>query len=98
MENIEQNNAMTDYMRAFFKEWSMWEFDGKMLPVPSNAKLTITRFEQFGLALDQVFDAINISMSRAYVLPEDKFVYMCGIIWNRLADSVPGYTAKRQSN
>ena len=86
------------YVASFCDEWLAWKIDGDALFVPNNALSTLQTWWRIGVPIEWVLEAIDISMCKVYVSPRNKFVYMCGIIWNRLDNSLPNYAAVREED
>jgi hypothetical protein len=74
--------SLDDYVYLFREEWDVWNNSGDRLPLPADFEMTLFRWKQMGIP-SKVYDlAIPVAMNNNRVRPDDKFSYMCGIVWN----------------
>ncbi len=73
----------------FTDAWNRWGFtlaDGtrETLPLPVDWPLTIDRVTAAGLLMDDIDDAVDITMRTTTVRNDNKFRYFAGICWRKL--------------
>lgn len=93
---IERWNAMQSdhredreaYVEAFDQAWSGWGYGPddarKEVPKPSNWEVTIWRFFEAGLPIEDMEDAVKIACGNARLQLDAIFRYFCGVAWKRV--------------
>ncbi|HEY1668600.1 MAG TPA: HNH endonuclease signature motif containing protein [Trebonia sp.] len=72
----------------FAKWWDAWTFNdgGGTVPRPSDWGLTVDQLVAAGLPLAILEDCVDLAMGRKQVVGSEKFRYMCGVAWRKLAE------------
>lgn len=79
----EQRGALR---QRFFRAWQTWKVGDRPVDLPGNWRESVDSFLAAGLPLAVLIDCIDLAMGRRKVPSEDKFRYMCGIAWKRVAE------------
>lgn len=86
------------YVKRFSKAWNAWHCGSREypqhLPLPPDWKVTIWQFYGLGLPIIQLEDAVEIAASNQMVQADRAFRYMCGVVWNKVAEMQAGAQAR----
>lgn len=72
--------------RRFFEAWQRWKVNDRPLELPPAWRESVDNFLAAGLPMPVLIDCIELAMGRTKVANDDKFRYMCGIAWARVAE------------
>ena len=75
-----------DLRQQFADHWNCWtwDFGQQNFPLSPSWKATVDNLLAAGLPIDVLCDCIDIAMARDGV--KEKFRYMCGIAWRKVAE------------
>jgi hypothetical protein len=81
---LANREARTQDQQEFEQAWDRWKADGHPLRLSPEWKDTVDRFLSLGLPMPILIECIDIAMTRK--VRTNRFNYMCGVAWNRLAE------------
>jgi hypothetical protein len=93
--------SLDDYVDEFNETWDSWGYgpddDRKKIAKPADYEMTLFRWKQMGIPT-RVYDlAIPVAMTNTKVKREDKFSYMCGIVWNMINQREIDYSVTEET-
>jgi hypothetical protein len=77
----EAHNVHLEYRGQLFDRID--EYDG--FPLPANWEQSIIAFYQAGLPIESLLDCVDVAATAYGVYPNNRFRYMCGVAWKRVA-------------
>lgn len=75
------------YVDRFDSEWLEWCHGGDdelVFPRPGGWLISIRRFHDLGLPFVALRECVFVAMHADHVAPDQKFRYMCGVVWSRV--------------
>lgn len=78
---VQQGEDRRDYAQKFEDLW----VDLYGLTVPDDWDLTLGRWHDMGVPFDLVADAADIAWRASGVFEQNRFKYMCGVLWNQVS-------------
>ena len=70
----------------FHSRWNDWKAGERTMPLPGGWQSSVDNLLAAGLPIDLLRECIDIAMGAPKVLDDNRFRYMCGVAWNRVAD------------
>lgn len=84
----DERRERDEYVREFDDAWRAYKWtasSGETREVPRDAGwiASVWRFHEVGLPVEDLMDAIDISMAARRVVISEKWTYMCGVAWTK---------------
>lgn len=87
---LAKHDERLDDQKMFERVWLTWgrgTGDGRTtMPLGPDWRSTVDRFRAAGLPLVVIVEAIPIAMTRNNVRDENRFNYLCGVLWNKVTE------------
>ncbi len=71
---------------AFDRKWQSWTANGSPLPRPNGWRQSLDAFMAAGLPLAVLLGCVDVAMANDKLRPENRFRYVCGIAWKKVAE------------
>lgn len=79
-----------DLRGQFVSRWNDWKSGEHTMPMPPGWQLSIDNILAAGLPMDLLRECIDIAMGAPNVHSDNRFRYMCGVAWRRVAEIQEG--------
>jgi hypothetical protein len=77
-----------DQLEEFFSVWERYRYwegnESKILPLDAGARITVERWLAIGLTVRDLTPMIERSMGSTHVEYDQKWKYLCGIVWTTI--------------
>lgn len=71
---------------AFDQKWQSWTVKGSPLPRPNGWQQSVDAFVAAGLPMAVLLGCVDVAMANDKLRPENRFRYVCGIAWKKVAE------------
>lgn len=84
-EDFHERQHLRQQIQAMWNNWTYeWQGERKTVPLPADWGPSIDRLAAAGANPADFHDAIELAMTARGI--KDEWRYMCGVLWNRIAD------------
>lgn len=81
----EAENVHLDYRVKLFERMDEHDEENGRFPIPANWEQSAISFYEAGLPIETLLECVDVAASAYGVYPNNRFRYMCGVAWKRVA-------------
>lgn len=81
----ERRNEYADDFLTAWNRWT-WGHKGHKFPLPTNWRVSIQRFYDIGIDIDEIREMVEVTLTNERVDPDSSFRYFAGCAWRAVAE------------